>query len=70
MRLFLGEIKRMANLPEDITTTVFNLHRRLLQLGNDATAVGFTILEQFGETEEKIVEIEELENLKKRAVSY
>ncbi|WP_017715257.1 hypothetical protein [Kamptonema formosum] len=60
----------MANLPEDITTTVFNLHRRLLQLGNDATAVGFTILEQFGETEEKIVEIEELENLKKRAVSY
>jgi len=55
MRIFLGKIKRMANLPEDITTTVFNLHRRLLQLGNDATAVGFTIAQQFGETEEMIV---------------
>lgn len=60
----------MANLPEEITTTVFNLHRRLLQLDNNATAVGFTILEQFGETEETIPESEELENIRKRALSH
>lgn len=60
----------MANLPEETLTTVLNLQRRLLQLINKATATGFIILEQFGETEETIPELDELQNVGERVTSY
>ncbi len=60
----------MANLPNETITTVLNLERRLLQLINEATAAGFVILEQFGETEETIPELDELQNVRERATSY
>ena len=60
----------MANLPNETITTVLNLERRLLQLINEATAAGFIILEQFGETEETIPELDELQNVRERATSY
>ncbi|MBC6477064.1 MAG: hypothetical protein EBE86_026830 [Hormoscilla sp. GUM202] len=60
----------MANLPEDTINTVFSLQRRLLQLGHEASATAFVILEQFGETEETIPELEELDNVRERAIGY
>ncbi len=60
----------MANLPNETITTVLNLQRRLLQLINEATADGFIILEQFGETAETIPELDELQNVRERATSY
>ena len=60
----------MANLPEETITTVFNLQRRLLQLINEATAAGFIILEQYGETEATIIALDQLQNVRERATSY
>lgn len=60
----------MANLPEETITTIFNLQRRLLRLINEATATAFVILGEFGETEETIPELDELENVRERTTSY
>ncbi len=56
----------MAKLPEEITTTVLNLQRRLLELTNEATATDTTIFEQFGETEATISTLEQLQNARQR----
>ena len=45
----------MAQLPEEITTTVLELQRRLLVVINQATATGFAILQQYGETETTMI---------------
>lgn len=60
----------MANLPDETIITVLNLQRRLLQLINQATAVGFTILEQYGETEAAVIALDQLQNVRERATSY
>ncbi len=60
----------MANLPDETITTVSNLQHRLLQLINQATAAGFTIIEQFGDTEETVPELDELQNVRERATTY
>jgi len=61
----------MANLPEETIITVLNLQRRLLQLIDEVTADGLSILEQFGETEETIpTELDEFQNVTERAISY
>ena len=48
----------MANLTNETITTVLNLQRRLLQLINQATASGQIILEEYGETEATIPDLE------------
>lgn len=60
----------MASLPEETINTVLNLQRRLLQLINKATAAGFIILEQYGETEATIRNLEILQNVRERETSY
>ena len=60
----------MANLPEETITIVLNLQRRLLQLINEATAAGFIILEQYGETKATILDLELLQNARERTTSY
>lgn len=60
----------MANLPNETITTVLNLERRLLQLINESTAAGFIILEQYGETEATITDLEILQNARERSTSY
>lgn len=60
----------MANLPNEMITTVLNLERRLLQLINQATAAGFIILEQHGETQGTITDLEILQNARERSTSY
>lgn len=60
----------MADLPNETITTVLNLQRQLLQLINEATAVGFIILEDYGETEATIPDLEILQNIRERETSY
>lgn len=60
----------MANLPDETITTVLNLQRQLLEIINRATIADSTLLEQYGETEEKIPELDELQNVIERAETY
>ncbi len=60
----------MANLPDTTTTTVLDLQRRLLKIINEATAVGFIILEQYGETETTLIALDDLQNVRERANTY
>lgn len=46
----------MAQLPEQTTTTVLNLQRRLLAIIDQAAAIDFLILEQYGETEATLID--------------
>jgi hypothetical protein len=56
----------MANLPDETIDTIFSLKRQLWQLINQTTAVGWAILEEYGETEETFPTLEQLDNLKER----
>jgi hypothetical protein len=60
----------MADLPEKTIVIIFTLQRRLLKIINEATKYAFIIFEQFGETEETIPELDELQNIRERATSY
>jgi hypothetical protein len=46
------------------------LQRRLLAIINQATAAAFIILEQYGETETTIIDLEQLQNARERAETY
>ena len=59
----------MAKLPDETITIVFNLQRRMLKRIDEATATEAAIFEQFGETEETIPELEQLQNVRERATS-
>ncbi len=59
----------MAKLPEETITIIFNLQRRLLERIDEATATEATIFERFGEAEETIPELEQLQNVRERATS-
>lgn len=56
----------MANLPDETIDTIFSLKRQLWQLINQTTAVGWAILEEYGETEQTIPTLEQLDNLRER----
>lgn len=60
----------MANLPENTINTVFILQRRLLQLGHEASATAFVILEQFGETGVTTISLVQLDNVREKATTY
>ncbi len=60
----------MAHLSNETITTVLNLQRRLLQLIDEATRSGFIILEQYGETQTTICDLEILQNVRERQTSY
>lgn len=59
----------MAKLPDETIQTIFNLQRRLLERIDEATATEAMIFERFGEVEETIPELEELQNVRERATS-
>lgn len=56
----------MAKLPNQTLTTILTLQRRLLELINEAKAAEFHLFEEFGETEETIPELEQLQNSAER----
>lgn len=74
---------KMAKLPDETTTTIFNLQRQLLEridmaagsevssptLADEATATEALLFEEFGETEETIPELQELQSVRERATS-
>jgi len=60
----------MTQLPEQTTTIVLNLQRRLLAIINHATAAGYIILEEYGETEATLIDLEQLQNAGVRAQTY
>lgn len=51
----------MAKLPDETITTIFYLQRRLLERIDEATATEAMIFERFGEAEETIPELEQLQ---------
>jgi len=60
----------MARLPAETLRTIFSLQQQLLEQIDEARAVEFVLLEQFGETEETIPELDELQSIRERADSY
>ncbi|MFB2922347.1 MULTISPECIES: hypothetical protein [Aerosakkonema] len=60
----------MARLPAETLRTVLSLQQQLLEQIDEARSVEFTLLEQFGETDETIPELEELQNIRERADLY
>ncbi|MCY7384944.1 hypothetical protein QT970_26425 [Microcoleus sp. herbarium8] len=56
----------MAKLPDDILNTIFTLQRRLVEILNETTATEYILMQQFGETEATLPELESLDNIKER----
>lgn len=57
----------MANLPDDTLTTIFNLQRRLFQIIDRAKAAEFNLLQQYGERDATLPELEQIDNALERA---
>ena len=60
----------MAYLSSETIQEIFHLQNQLLELIHQATALELAILEQFGETEATIPELDEIVNIKERIISY
>jgi hypothetical protein len=56
----------MAKLSDDTLVTTLTTYRQLLELINEAKATEYLILEEFGETEETLIALEELQNIVER----
>jgi hypothetical protein len=60
----------MADLPEETIVIIFTLQRRLLKIINEATRCAFMILEEYGELEATMPDLEILETVRERLTSY
>ncbi|PSF35541.1 hypothetical protein C7H19_16140 [Aphanothece hegewaldii CCALA 016] len=60
----------MAKLNKEIINHIFELQNFFLDSTDEATRLEFNIFVQFGETVETMAELEELQNLKERALFY
>jgi hypothetical protein len=60
----------MAKLPNETVKIVLMLQQRLLDIMDQATALGFNIFEQYGETEASLSDLQQLDNVKERADTY
>ena len=60
------QIKIMAKLPNQTISTIFRLQQRLVALLDTATAAEYSLLQQFGETQETMPELEAIDNVKER----
>jgi ParB-like chromosome segregation protein Spo0J len=56
----------MAQLPNQTLINIFNLQRRLVELIDAAKRAEYNLLEGYGETEETIPELDQLENSAER----
>ena len=56
----------MAKLPPDTLTTIFSLQQRLVELIDEAKAAEYNLFEEYGETEETLPELEQLQNVTER----
>jgi len=60
----------MSELPEDLTTVILDLQRRLLAVINQATEAAFIILNTYGETNDTLISLDDLDNIRERANNY
>ncbi|MCT7953429.1 hypothetical protein NG798_26880 [Ancylothrix sp. C2] len=60
----------MARLPSETVTKILSLQQQFLEKIDEAGLLEFILFEQFGETEETIPELEELQSIRERADSY
>ncbi len=60
----------MAELEHETLNVAFDLQRQFLKHINRATALDAAIFEQFGETEETVYELEQLQNTRERATAF
>lgn len=56
----------MAKLSPEILTTIFNLQRRLIELIAETKVTEFNLFESYGETEETLPELEQIQNCLER----
>jgi hypothetical protein len=56
----------MAKLSQEILTTIFALQRQLAESIDESASLEWSIFEQFGETKETAIELEELQNIRER----
>jgi len=56
----------MAKLPNQTISTIFRLQQRLVALLDTATSAEYSLLQQFGETQETMPELEAMDNVKER----
>lgn len=67
----LASLKKcMADLPEETIVIIFTLQRRLLKIINESTKYAFMILEEYGELEATMPDLEILENVRECLTSY
>ena len=59
----------MAKLPDSVITNIFTLQRRLVECIDATTATEFRLFEQFGETAETSLELEELQSIRERLLT-
>jgi hypothetical protein len=60
----------MTELPTEVTTLVLELQRQLLAVIHETTATTFLLLERYGETEQTILSLDDLDNIRERANTY
>jgi hypothetical protein len=56
----------MAKLSDELLNRIFTLHRQLAQQIETASAIEWQLLEQYGETEETIAELDELYSVREK----
>jgi chromosome segregation ATPase len=59
----------MAQLPLEVTETLWNLKRQALEIVEEATATEYTLFDAFGETEETLSYLDEMKNVAEEAES-
>jgi hypothetical protein len=56
----------VAKLPDPVLTNIFILQRRIIESIDTTTALEFRLLEQIGETDETLLELQELQRIRER----
>jgi hypothetical protein len=60
----------MANLSNETITRLLSLQRNIWNIINETTATEFSLLQQYGETEATISDLDMLQNTKERTTTY
>ncbi|MBE9176541.1 hypothetical protein IQ225_16720 [Synechocystis salina LEGE 06155] len=60
----------MSELPKELTTDILDLQRKLIVVINKATKTAFIILNTYGETDDTLISLDDLDNIRERANSY
>jgi hypothetical protein len=59
----------MAKLSEETLNTIFSIQRGLAETVEEAASLEWLIFQEFGETQETSIELEELQNIRERIIT-